>query len=653
MIGDFPRVRRELLAGLSEYAFGIAVEHGCIDSAVAFGILLTELGVVDEAGALRERSADEMCGALHRTIQRVVGAVAGREESLLNFVVCDGRRIVACRYATAPTLSLDGEGDEEMQPSGATLYLSAGSRWVASAEDRENYRMRKGADIACCTAIISSEPLTAVREEWLPIAPNSLVVCGYRPGRRQSVDVLTFPLDAGLPTLDTILGMETPAGCPAVAAPALRGEGLWMSVAGHVEDVNCLARLAEGRVVAAGSMDGSLRLFDVATGQTLATRRHSGASGPVLALLEASGPVARPCWASPGASPGASPSASPGASPGASCSASPVSSPGASPWHSEHPFGSELGASWSLPSTAPPSSESLEAAPVSRLLLSASNNELRVWDVSACDAPCPSQGGLDIQCLLCFRFAPNQGQLLSLAGSLHSVILGFQSTRVFRLRLQEGWDRLMQFKCRSQKTRHFTFNVDRSTEPPEKVADVAKERRGAAPAAPGQQRSPSRGLSAQKFRFHALLEAMEGHIGFVHCLASDPRTGLHASGGGDGQLIFWEGCEKRASFAHGAAILALAVSPTSSDFFSADDRGRIRIWDGAALERGSTASLVSGCAVLSLAVVEDTLLLAGDASGCIRVWDLQRSVLLREIGADMRCCAALSVLSSVAQPGGG
>lgn len=93
-----------------------------------------------------------------------------------------------------------------------------------------------------------------------------------------------------------------------------------------------------------------------------------------------------------------------------------------------------------------------------------------------------------------------------------------------------------------------------------------------------------------------------------------------------GQLIFWEGCEKRASFAHGAAILALAVSPTSSDFFSADDRGRIRIWDGAALERGSTASLVSGCAVLSLAVVEDTLLLAGDASGCIRVWDLQRSL---------------------------
>ena len=49
---------------------------------------------------------------------------------------------------------------------------------MADPTDPQTFRMKKGADIKCCTAILSSEPLTPIREEWMPIAPNSIVLCG-------------------------------------------------------------------------------------------------------------------------------------------------------------------------------------------------------------------------------------------------------------------------------------------------------------------------------------------------------------------------------------------------------------------------------------------------------------------------------------------
>ena len=57
-----------------------------------------------------------------------------------------------------------------------------GSRWLADPLDPQTFRMKKGADIKCCTAILSSEPLTPIREEWMPIAPNSIVLCGRTRG---------------------------------------------------------------------------------------------------------------------------------------------------------------------------------------------------------------------------------------------------------------------------------------------------------------------------------------------------------------------------------------------------------------------------------------------------------------------------------------
>ena len=87
--------------------------------------------------------------------------VGGTRLSLLNLFQ-DGQRIVACRYGTAPAETQE-EGQEV--PLGATLYLSSltakmrrwvlvevrrvghsgvGSRWVASPDDPQTYRMKKG-----------------------------------------------------------------------------------------------------------------------------------------------------------------------------------------------------------------------------------------------------------------------------------------------------------------------------------------------------------------------------------------------------------------------------------------------------------------------------------------------------------------------------
>ena len=90
-----------------------------------------------------------------------------------------------------------------------------------------------------------------------------------------------------------------------------------------------------------------------------------------------------------------------------------------------------------------------------------------------------------VMCLRCFEmlrgfhFAPNQGHLLSIAGSLQTatwnctwkyqihtmptklckgsrgaeVFLGFQSTNLFCLRLLDGWVKLLQAKTRTRTTR--------------------------------------------------------------------------------------------------------------------------------------------------------------------------------------------------------
>ncbi|CAE8703229.1 unnamed protein product, partial [Polarella glacialis] len=190
-----------------------------------------------------------------------------------------------------------------------------------------------------------------------------------------------------------------------------------------------------------------------------------------------------------------------------------------------------------------------------------------------------------------------------------------------------------------------------------------------------------RSTPASKFCFHSLLERVPSckcrHVGFVRCLAYEPCTGLLASGGGDGRIIFWQQASQARlsgrtseaqigppgiSFAHGGAVQALATCSDSGEIFSGDAHGRIRIWDCSAVQHGSRAVLAAGGgaspAILALKTVgtvggfglphESPLyfLLAGDAAGNLRVWDLRRNVLLRQVSTAMTCCVDICTLGA-------
>lgn len=634
LVGNFAQIRRQLLANLNEYAFGVTLEHACIDSVVAFGIFLTELGVTSDEDAMAERTADSLCGALSRTVLRLTQAAAefGPEESLLNLMVTDGQRIVACRYGTAPA-----EGDTETTEAlGATLYLSVGSRWLADPDDPQTFRMKKGADIKCCTAILSSEPLTPIREEWMPIAPNSIVLCGRTRGESQTIDTLMFALRCGpVVGLSALTGVESAQkGSKEFLAqnevnsviehemPAR--QDVWMSIDSSSEsgDVNCLVTLSES-VFVAGSMDGSLRFFYADQGQACAVRRHSQASGPVLALLF----LKRASDSFPNSSQGDdSPPESPYGSPAVSTPRSPITR-----MRSDGSDGP--------PKLVGPAEvlDALTAKPMAMdLLLSTSTNELRIWDVSAVIQELEATE-VNVPCLLCFHFAPNQGHLLSIAGTLEHVFLGFQSTNFFCLHLWHGWNKLMQAKTRTRTTRHYTFNIE-----------LASKKSCHAP------------NGAAKFSHHTLLEPLQTcqhrHMGFVHCIAYEPCSGVVASGGGDGRIFFWANHQAISSFNHGGAVLALAACSIAKAIFSGDAYGRIRVWDSASVQHGSRAVLCTGgggsAAILSLATLGDggrvcegpPLVISGDAAGLMRVWDAEHCSLLREVSTCMTCCAATTAL---------
>ena len=165
--------------------------------------------------------------------------------------------------------------------------------------------------------------------------------------------------------------------------------------------------------------------------------------------------------------------------------------------------------------------------------------------------------------------------MLSIAGNLERVFLGFQSTNIFCLHLWSGWARLMKEKTRTRTTRHFTFNIE-----------LAKERRSE--------------KATAKWSHHSLLEAVETcqqrHMGFVHCMCQEPNSLLVASGGGDGRIFFWRRQEPWAvvAFNHGGAVLALAACATHRAIFSGDAHGRVRVWDCGSVQHGSKAVLCAG-----------------------------------------------------------
>ena len=156
-IAGFPRIKRALLASLSDDAFGQI--QGSSDSEHVFAILMDEYRAAPD-----EPAVERLAAAVTRTIQKVVELTvrAGIEEpSCLNLTVSDGYRAVVSRFAS---------GGRTLAPS---LYLYFGRRIFC--------KVRKCAMVSPGDAggaiLISSEPLDD-DACCLAVPNDSIVVLG-------------------------------------------------------------------------------------------------------------------------------------------------------------------------------------------------------------------------------------------------------------------------------------------------------------------------------------------------------------------------------------------------------------------------------------------------------------------------------------------
>ncbi|GBG24052.1 Cys-Gly metallodipeptidase dug1 [Hondaea fermentalgiana] len=186
-------VRRSLLSGLKLEAFNFAIHNSCSDSAVAFAVFIDMLDDPYE-----DVSPSKLQHLLQETIRRLCAA-CDREPtggvSLLNFVVSDGRSMVATRYVHVHP-SADNSVHESARA--ASLYFASGSRFEpegasdqgqesageetggscgggGGASELRRYRMAR-TDVRDELVIVTSEPLTERRADWISIPTNHLLL---------------------------------------------------------------------------------------------------------------------------------------------------------------------------------------------------------------------------------------------------------------------------------------------------------------------------------------------------------------------------------------------------------------------------------------------------------------------------------------------
>lgn len=155
-IGGFPRVRRPMLAQLSDASFGII--GGTTDSEHFFALVLDELRREDDP-----HDVVAMAMAMARAIQKTRDLVekhAPGEYIYLNAAFSDGESSIAVRFTT------------DAPEHASSLYLNQGHRyvcedgvcWMVEPEEGEQG-----------TVIVSSEPLSS-EPSWRAIKPNSMVL---------------------------------------------------------------------------------------------------------------------------------------------------------------------------------------------------------------------------------------------------------------------------------------------------------------------------------------------------------------------------------------------------------------------------------------------------------------------------------------------
>ena len=155
-ITEFPKIKRELRESLHDDYYNFI--QGTTDSEHAFAVFLNKLG-----DSISDYSTADLRDALIATIHQIKdcqSSVGITDPSSLNFAITDGQSILVSRYATI----------SDIEPP--TLYISSGDH----LEIRDgNYRMTASKHRPNAV-IVASEPLTADRSDWKPVAKNHLVM---------------------------------------------------------------------------------------------------------------------------------------------------------------------------------------------------------------------------------------------------------------------------------------------------------------------------------------------------------------------------------------------------------------------------------------------------------------------------------------------
>lgn len=151
-VGDFGKIRRRLLASLSDEAFNLI--QGSTDTEHLFAVLVDEL--------MQDRDPqDALPRCLHRAVRRVLDLVRTYGDgtpSNLNLAVADGDRAVVCRYTDAPD-----RPPETLYYLGHELYAPA-----AGATARRRQRETSPA------FIVASERLTE-NHDWKAVPRNHMI----------------------------------------------------------------------------------------------------------------------------------------------------------------------------------------------------------------------------------------------------------------------------------------------------------------------------------------------------------------------------------------------------------------------------------------------------------------------------------------------
>jgi len=169
-----------------------------------------------------------------------------------------------------------------------------------------------------------------------------------------------------------------------------------------------------------------------------------------------------------------------------------------------------------------------------------------------------------------------------------------------------------------------------------------------------RRRTPAKVPEPQWHAPWKLASVVSGHLGWVRCLAFDPKNEWFATGSADRTIKIWdlakcvagaEGGLKLTLTGHINAIRGIAVSDRTTYMFSAGEDKKVMCWD---LEVNKVVrhyhGHLSGVYSLCLHPTVD-LLITGGRDSCARVWDVRTSKQVMILGGHTNTVGALAANS--------